>query len=146
MALRRFMTILMLLAAGVLAVPGCGHPKYACGVPDGLGCTPLAAVYDRAASGALARTHAPAEGENVPSTRDAPPTLAATGAPLIESIQPGAPLLTRPRHVRVWVNRWEDGAGDLHDETYLYLRLDPGRWVFTDDPQPEAVDGAAHSP
>ena len=135
-----------LLIVGALALSGCGNPKYACGVPEGLGCTPLATVYDRAASGALTRQPALADPENAPSARNAAPALATSGAPVVASIEPGNPILTRPRHVRVWVNRWEDAAGDLHDETYLYLRLDPGRWLFIDDPKPEVADGAARSP
>ena len=40
-------------------------------------------------------------------------------------------LLGTPRVLRLWVAPWEDAGGDLHDETYLYLRIDDGRWALT---------------
>jgi len=48
----------------------------------------------------------------------------------LATVSPGAPLLTPPRTMRVWVAPWPDEDGTLHDETYLYLRLDNGHWVM----------------
>ena len=45
-------------------------------------------------------------------------------------LSPNAPLLIPPQTMRVWVAPWPDEGGTLHDETYLYLRLDNGHWVM----------------
>ena len=50
--------------------------------------------------------------------------------PKLETVTAGAPLLYPPRTMRVWINRWTDDGGTLHDETYLYLRLDNGHWII----------------
>ena len=46
----------------------------------------------------------------------------------IKTVRSGDPLLTMPRQLRLWVNRYEDADGDWNDETYIILRLDDGRW------------------
>ncbi|MEX0914727.1 MAG: type IV conjugative transfer system lipoprotein TraV [Wenzhouxiangellaceae bacterium] len=121
------------LAVALLA--GCvGNPRYACGLPDGVGCKPVGAVYEASVAGTLGSTRTRGrltrheeDGNQALETSERSRTEAAE-APVVATLQPGDPLLTRPRHIRVWINRWEDATGDLHDETYLYLRLDNGAW------------------
>ncbi len=113
--------ILPALALSLLA--GCaGSPKYACGVPEGVGCRPVGEIYEASVAGVLPGKR------NAPSHEATEDGRRAADTSVIATIQPGDPLLTRPRHIRVWIDRWEDQAGDLHDETYLYLRLDNGAW------------------
>ncbi|MCP5110725.1 MAG: SDR family NAD(P)-dependent oxidoreductase, partial [bacterium] len=50
-----------------------------------------------------------------------------TGRPAAPLVQPGEPVLTPPRILRVWIAPWEDENRDLHSETYLYLRGFPQR-------------------
>jgi len=54
----------------------------------------------------------------IPATGYRAPDFAATGA-----------VRAAPRVMRVWVPPWQDSDGDLHDQTYLYLTLDTGRWL-----------------
>ena len=39
-----------------------------------------------------------------------------------------ASLRTPPRVLRLWVAPWEDADGDFHDQSYVYVVADPGRW------------------
>ena len=126
-------TLLSSLALALLA--GCvGNPKYACGLPEGVGCKPVGEVYEASITGTLGSTRA--RGRLTRNDKDEDGKIETSGRSLAEAadasvvatVQPGDPLLTRPRHIRVWINRWEDATGDLHDETYLYLRLDNGSW------------------
>jgi conjugal transfer pilus assembly protein TraV len=32
--------------------------------------------------------------------------------------------------LRLWIAPWEDSEGDLHDQSYVYVVADPGRWVI----------------
>ena len=136
-----------------LLLTGCATPKYACGVPDGIGCKPLSEVHRMARDGTLKMRAAPnnRDGEEPPSKKtpsaQADLVKLAGGAeadadsgpeqitppetpPDIVTVTPGTPILTPPRTLRVWIARWPDENGTLHDETYLYLRLDNGRWLM----------------
>ena len=121
-------------ALAALGLAGCAsQPKYGCGVPEGVTCMPVSEVYERSLAGALPRR--PAE----PAVRRAGPGGDAQGAgargperpaarALVATVRPGSPVLEAPQPLRVWVNRWVDREGDLHDETYIYLRPRAARW------------------
>lgn len=125
------MTKALFSSLALTLLAGCaGNPKYACGVPDGVGCKPVGEIYQASVTGTLQRGRLDSDGGGEYDKSDSSdrPRANATDAPIIATVQPGDPLLTRPRHIRVWIARWEDKTGDLHDETYLYLRLDNGTW------------------
>jgi len=144
--------ILLTLLLPPLLLTGCATPKYACGVPDGIGCKPLSEVHRMARDGTLKMRAAPNNNEESQqkksSTAQADVVKLAGGkqktasdpepelvsppriAPEIITITPGTPILTPPRTMRVWVARWPDEDETLHDETYLYLRLDNGQWLM----------------
>ncbi len=42
----------------------------------------------------------------------------------------GSALRTEPRVLRLWIAPWEDSDGDLHDQSFVYLSVDPGRWTI----------------
>ena len=133
-----------------LLTTGCATPKYACGVPDGIGCKSLSEVHRMAKDGSLKMKSAPNNreaqekpahqidvlnlGENniTETTSDTEPELIKppSSDPDIVTVTPGTPILIPPRTMRLWVARWPDEDGTLHDETYLYLRLDNGRWLM----------------
>ncbi len=143
------------LAFTLVLVPvllsGCASPKYACGVPDGIGCKPLSEVHRMAKDGTLKMRSAPSNREEESSkkptaksdvhklskrsstiTQADDNTVVITAkktTPEVATVTPGAPVLIPPRTMRAWVARWPDEDGTLHDETYLYLKLDDGRWV-----------------
>jgi conjugal transfer pilus assembly protein TraV len=136
--MHRFVALTFISLAILLS--GCATPKYACGVPDGIGCKPLSEVHRMAQDGSLKSQAVPdnrdtseqdqdeedfsnTEGEQTPSV----PSRRSVG---LATVTPGTPLFIPPRTMRVWVAPWPDEDGTLHDETYLYLRLDNGHWVM----------------
>lgn len=121
-----------LIAACLLMVlvAGCANGKYACSVPDGVGCRSLSEVYDQALDGTLPRHRAESTAGNTETATASGTMPPDRRAPVVATVQPGDAVLTRPRHIRVWMNRWVDKHGDMHDETYVYLRLDNGKWVL----------------
>jgi len=148
-----FKTISFALLFIPLLLSGCATPKYACGVPDGIGCKSLSEVQRMAKDGTLKQRAAPnnrgeestakkhtarsdveklAAGTKPKTTPhseadiDAPTRI----VPEVITVTPSAPILIPPRTLRVWVARWPDEDGTLHDETYLYLKLDNGRWAM----------------
>lgn len=118
-----------LALAGAVASGCASQPKYACGVPEGVGCMTVSEVYERTLEGTLPRRAAPARGAEKGGAAEAagaPPAPAAR--PVIATVRPGDPVLETPQPLRIWVARWVDKDGDLHDETYLYLRPRTARW------------------
>ena len=141
-----------LLILATLIISGCASPKYACGVPNGIGCKPLSEVHRMAKDGTLKMRAAPnnrdepetknsnharsdveklAGRDSTSSKDDQPPAQALPQQPNTEvvTVTPSAPILIPPKTMRVWVARWPDEDGTLHDETYLYLKLDNGKWL-----------------
>ena len=40
----------------------------------------------------------------------------------------GMPIRSQPRMLRVWIAPWRDEDDTLHDQSYLYMVIDPGQW------------------
>jgi len=42
------------------------------------------------------------------------------------------PIRLPPRVIRIWISPWEDLDGDLHQPSYIYSEISPGRgrWLF----------------
>lgn len=123
-----------------IVLSGCATAKYACGVPDGIGCKPLSEVHRMAQDGSLKSQAVPDNRDPVEHDQDEEdvndadaqqtPSAPSRRSARLATVSPGAPLLIPPRTMRVWVAPWPDENGTLHDETYLYLRLDNGHWVM----------------
>ena len=140
--MNRFLAFTFVLFAIFLS--GCATPKYACGVPDGIGCKSLSEVHRMAQSGSLKTQAAPDNRDTAKHDQDEEdftgideqqtPTAHSGRSAGLATVTPGTPLLVPPRTMRVWIAPWPDEDGTLHDETYLYLRLDNGRWVMEQQP------------
>jgi len=124
-----------LLAVALL--PGClsmtgltGNEKFACKAPDGVSCTSVSGVYANAQqnnlpalqSSARAAAKAP---ELAAATDGAPARLGTSALPILAA---GMPIRSQPRMLRVWIAPWRDEDDTLHDQSYLYVMIDPGQW------------------
>lgn len=111
----------------LLALAGCagtmsgldGQGKFSCKAPDGISCASLSGVYANAVQ------------NNLPGQR--PHTEAAkreSAAPKIahQALISGEPIRSAQKVRRVWLAPWEDDEEVLHDQSYFYLVVDPGRW------------------
>jgi len=54
--------------------------------------------------------------------------------PSIETIHSKQAILSQPREMRIWFARFTDPDGDLHDESFVFVRLDNGHWVIDNKP------------
>ena len=103
-----------------------GSDKYACKAPQGVLCTSVAGVYANSVE------------NNLPSQRmekrpSEPATKAPSPARTVPTLKPlsdSAALRASPRILRLWVAPWEDSDGDLHEQSYLYVVVDTGRWLI----------------
>lgn len=123
----------LLLAA--LLLSGCtnlsglqGSSRYACQAPEGVACDSMSGVYANAMqqrlpsqrAGAGTASPAPAPHASARKASDTPP------APVPAVL----PLRAGTRVLRLWIKPWEDRDGDLHDQSFVYVRIDDGRWLL----------------
>jgi len=123
----------LLLAA--LLLGGCtnlsglqGSSRYACQASEGVACDSISGVSANAMqprrpsqrAGADTASPAPAPHASVRKARDTPP----------EPVPAVLPLRAGTRVLRLWIKPWEDRDGDLHDQSFVYVRIDDGRWLL----------------
>lgn len=117
----------------VMALSGCvsmsgydAKSEFACKAPDGVLCESMSGIY------------ANAEAHNLPGQRGRGATKPVSTVASVKShqsvmttpIYSGTPIRSAPRVLRVWFGPWEDTDGDLHDQSYVYLPIDGGRWLI----------------
>ena len=99
-----------------------GQGGFSCKAPDGISCASLSGVYANAVQnnlpGQRPQTASPKATDHEPV-----PVRLATRA-----LKGGEPLRSAQQVRRVWIAPWEDDEEVLHDQSYVYLVVDPGRW------------------
>jgi conjugal transfer pilus assembly protein TraV len=152
---------MLLLMLGGCAVKGeysCGVPD------NGVRCQPMTATHEQLNDGTLVSLHTdpfPDDSEvqtesghetdyfsddemaletNTSTRASTPhrPTLneadARIAQPSILSIRSKQAVLSAPREMRIWFNRFTDPDGDLHDESFVFVRIDNGHWTIDNKP------------
>ncbi len=101
---------------------------FACRAPEGILCESMTGIYANAKEnnlpGQRVNRKAGRESDEVSRAKDG-----ETGV-MTKAIQSGTPSRSAPKIVRVWLSPWEDSDGDLHDQSYIYLPVDSGRWLI----------------
>ena len=97
-----------------------GGSSFACKAPDGVTCASLSGVYASAVANDLPGTRS----SKPPHTAKAELPTPITG----QAPTSGIPIRSPVNVLRVWIAPWEDADGDLHDQSYLYLVSNTGRW------------------
>jgi conjugal transfer pilus assembly protein TraV len=120
---------LVLLALAVSTIAGCkalsgvgGTDQYACKAPAGVLCTSVAGVYANSVQ------------YNLPSqmaaTSPLPTGPLISSGSLAPSLGDVSAIRSKPRVLRLWVAPWEDTDGDLHEQSFLHVVVDTGRWLI----------------
>lgn len=142
------------LLAGLL-LAGCGNMSglggsehYGCKAPSGVQCQSVSAAYF-SDSGRQARL--PTAGGKARLVNPVPMTkasLVAGGKLAADQLESGSgafvptPLRSPAKVLRVWIKPWEDADHDLVDQSYVYVRVDHGKWML-DHIQQQAREGFA---
>lgn len=120
------------LLATVATVSGCmssmsglgGSESLSCKAPEGVVCTSVSGVYANAATLAT---------KSAPLATPAVPALYSANAVALSKDRPATPsrsaVRSSPRVLRLWIAPWEDGDGDLHEESTVHVLVDVGRWL-----------------
>lgn len=117
---------------GAAALSGCvslnglsdSKSSFACKAPDGVACTSVSGVYANAQQDNLPALQAYRKSA-LPSVT--PPTGAPASLPVA---LPGMPIRSQPRVMRIWMAPWVDEDGALHDQSFMYVVVDPGKWLI----------------
>jgi len=126
-----------LLTAGCGNMSGLGgSEQYGCKAPAGVQCQSVSGNYYNSVRGT---TRLPAVGTGAPPVpsvplmnaslsrrASVPPDHAVVGAGGYEP----QPLRSSPRILRLWIKPWEDADHDLVDQSYVYVRVDQGKWML----------------
>lgn len=136
------MRLVTLAAVLVSALSGCASigsgldsdTKFKCQAPEGVPCMSATGAYVNSLSGNLpglvSPTSADAGTKPTTSPEAAIASMQDAGIKRRTIVNTGTALRSAPRVIRLWIAPWEDSDGDLHDQMYVYLTVDPGRWVI----------------
>lgn len=125
------------VAAVAMALSGCASMSgldatdtYGCKAPEGVSCISVSGTYANSnPGGRLSRgASAPAK-----SLGEGPAVYGAASVALAPTSAPGSTsdaIRSNPRLLRVWIAPWEDSDGDLHEEGYVHMVVDNGRWLI----------------
>lgn len=141
---------LALALLAILTLSGCmnmsglsGSSSYACKAPEGVTCDSVSGTYANAVQNNLPSQRRPAG----PGPDSAPGARATEGlagamaagaaggasrvalAPSAAASPSAIPLRSSARILRLWFKPWEDADRDLHDQGYVYIRVDDGQWL-----------------
>jgi conjugal transfer pilus assembly protein TraV len=116
----------MLVLCGCVSMSGLdAKSNFACKVPDGIFCESMSGIYANAQANDL-------PGQRMDQRAKTDPLIALSQAKgvMTKPLYSGTPIRSAPRLLRVWFSPWEDSDGDLHDQSYVYLQVDSGRWLI----------------
>lgn len=126
---------LSLLLAGLLSSGCAALPEttlgHRCGIPDGVGCLSTQEVYERTVAGSLPGLKPGHEPGSITPSLDHDPVAPPITQDAPRMLRTSA-LYAPPEELRIWVNRWRDQDGDLHDDSFIYVVLGEGRWLVRD--------------
>jgi conjugal transfer pilus assembly protein TraV len=125
-------TRMIIPLAVAVALSGCGSmtgltesTKFACKAPAGTTCTSVSGVYANTAENSMHPRPAQVRGD-IPSSQTAKLPAGAAAFPVLA---PGMPIRSQARMLRIWVAPWRDDDDTLHDQSYMYVMVDPGKWL-----------------
>lgn len=136
------MRLVTLAAVLVSVLSGCASigsgldsdTKFKCQAPEGVPCMSASGAYINSLSGNLpglvSQTSADVGTKPVASPEAVAASIQDAGIKRRTIANTGTALRSAPRVIRLWIAPWEDSDGDLHDQMYVYLTVDPGRWVI----------------
>lgn len=124
--------LLPVVLVALLGLYGCslsgyqGSSQYACAAPDGVACDSISGVYANALQQRL-----PSQQRAAPASPSDATIAPGIAAGTVQTVAPqGLPLRSTTRVMRLWIKPWEDRDGDLHDQSFVYVRIDDGRWLL----------------
>jgi len=125
------------IAAVIASLTGCGNMSgvsgqtdFACKAPPGVTCSSLSGVYANAVANNLPGLRKDVSTLDKKQSEDKPRYQGSKTPITGEAQLSGRAIRTQAKVLRIWIAPWEDSEGDLHDQAYTYVVVDPGRWAI----------------
>jgi len=125
-------------AVGVVAfLQACStSPTFECGAPIGVGCVDMDTVDSMVKDETLPtlkQTHFKGGTEDgmqayKKAAMETTPTARAPTSDSMDTIEAGEPLYVAPEIMRSLVREFSDKDGDLHGESFMFIKLHEGYW------------------
>ena len=129
-AARLFPAIAAMTLAGCSSMSGLDAKNtFSCKAPDGILCESMTGIYVNAQQKNLPGQRITHKGDIDTEISRAKVTDTASSV-LTKPIYSGTPIRSAPLVLRIWFAPWEDTDGDLHDQSYVYLPVNNGRWLI----------------
>ena len=129
-AIRILFFIAVVILSGCMSISGYdAKSSFACKAPDGILCESRSGIYANAMANNLPGQRVNRHQKNTDVATPLNEQSRKNGL-RIEALDSGMPIRSQPRILRVWFAPWEDRAGDLHDQSHVYLTVDHGRWLI----------------
>jgi len=118
----------------IILLPGCAtfNDEYTCGAIPEAGCTPVSEVYDKTSGNVydyrkdLNKTN---QKDNNKEEIKTPVINISSAHRVMNYVNPGDPILTKPVVMRVLYRSFENDQKDLDAGGYTYLRMRDSEWV-----------------
>jgi conjugal transfer pilus assembly protein TraV len=136
----RTRTTAMFAAIATIAMSGCqslsgldATDKFTCRAIGGVPCESMTDIHERTKAGTLPAQQkkekqiGQLQKSRAETTVAMTSIIASTG--MTPAIATGIPLLTQPTALRIWLAPWKDADGDLHDQSYIYVKTGEVDWV-----------------
>lgn len=123
---------LIILSSVVLG--GCAS-NYPCGEPSSGKCMSVTQNYERSYTNYVNPDDLPAQngGTSRVTDNDSNNPIKLKFTNYAQTPADGAPLLTMPKMLRVWLTPYTDSDNIYHDQSYEYIIVDRGRWNYNNN-------------
>lgn len=129
----------ILIVSGVFSVIGCASAPYPCGEPGAGKCASVTQNYNNSFQNYT-------NPDDLPSSSGGTSRVAGSSDNPVNKPQKifnfknyaqvpanGAPLLSTPKMLRVWITPYTDNDNIYHDQYYEYMIVDRGSWNFNNN-------------
>ena len=115
---------------GLVLLTGCAT-EYPCGEPNAGHCAAVTDNYQRSFQDYKNSDDVAPSGWFGSSSEDKPKSKMFT--PYMQIPEDGAPLVSQPSMLRVWLTPYTDNDNVYHEQGYEYMLTDKGHWLYANN-------------
>lgn len=122
-----------ILIASVVVVAGCSATNYPCGEPSSGKCLSVTDNYERSYTNYTNPDDLDAGSSSKASSSSSSKPTQMSFRSYAQTPSDGAPLLSAPKMIRIWLTPYTDNDNIYHDQSYEYVIVNRGSWNFNNN-------------
>jgi len=111
----------LMIAVGLLSLTGCAT-KYPCQEPGGISCQPVSEIYAKSNYNNKESQASMKKGK-----------YSKKELKYSSTVEANQPVRTENKTIRIWFAPWVDNKDVFHDQSFVYLVVDRGRWLIEEE-------------